>query len=168
MDRTAAGELLQAWGGELTLQHEIPPKMPDAPVDTDKVPVNKAEALLKGMLKRAGFAAGEWHFGIPLGKPLGTTYPDIYFRDEDEDEPGICVYLDGLSEHIHGNPETAKKDHAIRDELRSRHYDVFEIPATELLDRDAMARHFYRLARLLMGKDKAKGLRKDPSWFAQV
>jgi hypothetical protein len=166
LDRRKASERLREWGSELKLQHEIPAKMPDAPPPDGKVPVNQAEETLKGMLKRAGFPAGEWHHEIALGKPLGNTYPDVFFAD-DEGEPGVCLYLDGLSQHIHGNKETAKKDRAIRDQLRSVGHEVFEIAATELTDRDAMARHFFRLARVLMGKEKARDVRNDPSWFAE-
>jgi len=165
LDRRKAAELLKEWGGGLTLQHDIPPKMPEAPAQEGKMPVNKAEDLLKGMLERAGFSGGRWQYDIQFGKPLGGTSVDVYF-DGDDGDPGVCVYLDGLSEHIHGNPETAAKDRAIRDELRSRHYEVFEIPASELLNRDAMAGHFFRLARILMGKERAKSLRDDPAWFA--
>lgn len=129
------------------------------------MPVNDAEATLRGMLQRAGFPEGEWHREIQLGKPLGSTTPDVFFAGEDGDDPGACIYLDGLSEHIHGNPATASRDRAIREELRARYYEVFEIPASELQDRDAMARYFFRLARLLLGRDAARTLRDDPSWF---
>jgi hypothetical protein len=126
--------------------------------------VNAAEARLRALLERAGFPAGIWYHEIPLGRPLGSTTPDVFFAGDDED-PGVCIYLDGLSEHIHGNPHTAAQDRALRDELRARYYEVFEIPASELDDREAMARHFYRLARVLLGKDKARDLRNDASWF---
>jgi len=75
------------------------------------------------------------------------------------------VYLDGLSEHIHGNPATRERDRRIREELRARHYDVFEIAASDLDDRDAMARHFFRLARALIGQDRAREIRDQPTWF---
>ena len=54
----------------------------------------------------------------------------------------MCVYLDGLSAHLHGNPETAEQDREIRDWLRNSGYDVIEIAASDLDDRDAMTRHF--------------------------
>jgi hypothetical protein len=38
---------------------------------------------------------------------------------------------------------------AIREELRSRGYEVFEVRFGDLSD-DAMARHFYRLGRILL------------------
>ena len=89
----------------------------------------------------------------------------MFFTSDEPDEPGICVYLDGLSTGIHGKPETAARDRAIREELRARQYEVFEIPATDLDDRDAMARHFSRLARALIGKEHARRIKDNLSWF---
>ncbi|HHV62525.1 MAG TPA: hypothetical protein GXX51_07810 [Firmicutes bacterium] len=46
---------------------------------------------------------------------------------------------------------------AIREELRARGYEVREIPASALDDRDAMAKHFFGLARILIpSKDLAR------------
>jgi hypothetical protein len=117
------------------------------------------------MLQRAGFPEPRWRHEIPLGLPLNSTWPDCFFPGDDPDYPGACVYLDGLSEHIHGNATTRDRDRRIREELRARHYDVFEIAASDLDDRDAMARHFYRLARALMGQDRARQIRDQPEWF---
>jgi SOS-response transcriptional repressor LexA len=140
-------------------------RLPEAHQKGSEIPINDAETQLRELLQRAGFPQGQWRREMNLGRPLGSTNPDVFFPGDDPADPGVCVYLDGLSEHIHGNPRTAARDRAIRDELRSRHYEVFEIPASELFDCDAMARHFFRLARVLMGKDRARTLRDDPSWF---
>ena len=78
-----------------------------------------SDVTLKTMLERASFPAAEWHRQIDLGRPLGTTSPDCYFADDDLDEPGVCVYLDGLSEHIHGKPTTHQRDRASREKLRA-------------------------------------------------
>jgi hypothetical protein len=45
------------------------------------------------------------------------------------------------------------------------HYEVIEITATQLDDRTAMVQHFARIARILISKDRAKGLREDESWY---
>ena len=50
-----------------------------------------------------------------------------------------------MSENLPGHPETAQKDRAIREELRSRNYEVIEITKGQLEDREAMRRHFFRL-----------------------
>lgn len=166
LNRRKAAERLAAWGANLDLLNDIPARLPAAAPTGQALPVNTYEARLRGMLLRAGFPEGRWHHQIDLGRPLGSTSPDVFFEGEDG-EPGICIYLDGLSGHIHGNPETAAKDKPIRDELRARQYEVFEIPAGALSDRDRMAGFFFRLARILMGKDEARRLREDPRWFEQ-
>ncbi len=165
LDRRVAGEVIRACGASLTHLHEIPARLPSEPPKGTAVPVNVAEMKLRHLLQRAGFPEPKWQYEIRLGRPVGSTFPDCFFPGEDEYELGTCVYLDGLSEHIHGNPGTAAKDRDIRDELRSRGYEVIEITATELDDRDAMARHFYRLAKLLLSRDAARRIRSDWSWF---
>ncbi len=164
LNRKMAAERLAAWGDTLALLNEIPARLPAAGPTGQALPVNDYESRLRGMLLRAGFPEGRWHHEIDLGRPLGTTAPDVFF-DGEAGEPGVCVYLDGLSTHIHGNDRTAANDRSIREELRARRYEVFEIPAGALSDRDRMASYFFRLARILMGKDEARRLKEVPLWF---
>lgn len=145
-------------------EHDIPALLPSVPVDHSGLPVNHAEAALKDMLLAAGFADPRWHHRIELGSGFGWTEPDGFYLG-DEDEPGICIYLDGLSRHIHGNPATAARDKVLRDKLRSLHYRVLEISASDLFDRGAMAAHFRKLARWLLGKDRAEKVAADDSWY---
>ena len=70
-----------------------------------------------------------------------------------------------MSAHIHGNPKTRQRDRAIREELRNRDFEVFEIPFGDLSDREAMRQHFYRPGRRLISRDQATQLRDDPQWF---
>ncbi|HHV61974.1 MAG TPA: DEAD/DEAH box helicase [Firmicutes bacterium] len=165
LDRHIALERFKTWGTALGFLHDIPPRLPNQAPKGSTMPVNEAEEKLRQMLRRAGFPEPQWQHQIQLGKPLGSTTPDCFFPGDDDDDPGICVYLDGLSEHIHGNPATAARDRAIRDELRARGYEVREIPASDLDDRDAMARHFFGLARILLGKERAREIREDRGWF---
>ena len=130
------------------------------------MPVNDAETKLRHLLLAAGFGEGIRGEQIRLSAALGSTTPDVIYRDEDhEPDEGVCVYLDGLSAHLHGNPETAEQDREIRDWLRNSGYDVIEIAATDLDDQDAMTRHFRRLAQYLGLRDTRSRLRSDPSWF---
>jgi ATP-dependent helicase YprA (DUF1998 family)/SOS-response transcriptional repressor LexA len=167
LDRFLATDRIRAWGEQITFAHELPPTMPSATPRGGSMPVNEAETILRTIMKRAGFPEPEWQKGISLGRPLGSTTPDCYFPGDDGNDPGTCIYLDGLSSHIHGNPVTAQRDREIREELRSRHYEVFEIPASDLTDRDAIARHFFRLARVLLGRDRAKEIKENTGWFSQ-
>ena len=89
----------------------------------------------------------------------------FFFDDPAARLDGICIYLDGMSAHVHGNPATLRRDRQIREELRHRGYEVFEIPFGHLTDRGAMARHFYRLGRIMLGRESADRLRTDPGWF---
>jgi hypothetical protein len=70
-----------------------------------------------------------------------------------------------MSEALHGNPATQRRDRAIREELRARSYEVFEVPYGDLSDPAAMRRHFFRLGRSLVGKERAAAIRDDTSWF---
>jgi SOS-response transcriptional repressor LexA len=165
LNRHCAVEKFSEWGETLVLSHELPAKLPAQAPAGRNIPVNEAEARLRELILRAGFPEPRWQEQIVLGRPLGSTTPDCTFPGEDEQDPGTCLYLDGLSEHLHGNPVTAARDRAIREELRARHFEVFEISATDLWDRGKMSQHFFRLGRILLGKDRARELRDDPKWF---
>lgn len=168
LDRHIAGERLRDWGQSLAFEFDIPAKLPASPERSPEIPVNQAERRLRELLERARFPAGRWQHPIDLGKPLGTTRPDLFFDGEDEIDAGVCVYLDGLSEHIHGNPAQRAKDHSIREALRNRDYEVIEIAATDLYDRDAMARHLARIARCIEGKERAREIKKNTSWYVDA
>jgi len=164
LNRHHALECLQQYGNILTFTHNIPSAMASTP--DAQSPVNLNEQNLKAMLDRAGFSAYRMHHPIELGRPLGTTYPDYFFEDPHEIKEGICIYLDGMSNHIHGNPTTAHQDRQIREELRSRNFEVIEITLGQLQDLDAMKHHFFRLGKLLSDKQLAEQLAADPHWFA--
>ena len=167
LDRSVALDALKEWGSRLSSQHDIPPKQPASSPADGAVPVNLAETKLRHLLLRAGFGEGVRGEQIRLGGALGTTTPDVIYRDpEDDFGEGVCVYLDGMSAHLHGNPETAAKDREIRTWLRGSGYEVLEIPANELDDERAMARHFRRLANYLGQGRRGKKLASDRSWFA--
>jgi hypothetical protein len=75
------------------------------------------------------------------------------------------MYLDGMSKHLHGDPATQQRDRQICAALRNQDYQVFEIPCGDLDNRQAMAQHFYRLGRVLLGKAQATTLRDNVDWF---
>ena len=167
LDRAVAAERLHEWGGRLTLEHDIPPRQSTATPSEDEMPANEAEAKLRRMLLAAGFGEGARNEPIRLSGALGSTTPDVLYRAEDFDpDEGVCIYLDGLSRHIHGNPETAEQDRQIRAWLRGSGYEVVEIAANELDDEQAMARHFRRLAGYLGLAELRQRVREDRSWFS--
>ena len=130
--------------------------------------MNDAETRLRHLLRAAGFGEGVRGEQIRLNRALGTTTPDVIYRSEDHDpDEGVCIYLDGLSGQLHGNPETAERDREIREWLRNGGYDVIEIAAIDLHDEGAMTRHFRRLAQYLGMRDTRRRIRADPSWFRE-
>ena len=148
------------------IRHEIPPLQPTEEPRGDGLPVNDAETRLRHLLHAAGFGDGVRGEQIRLNRVLGTTTPDVIYRSEDHDpDEGVCIYLDGLSGQLHGNPETAERDREIRTWLRNGDYDVIEVAANELHDHGAMTRHFRKLARYLGMRETQRRLRDDPSWF---
>ncbi len=164
LDRNVAAKRLADWGERIVFDHAIPPRQPSETPSADAMPVNEAEARLRQLLLAAGFPDGTRGEQIRLSPTLGTTTPDIVFRTPDG-EADVCVYLDGLSEHLHGDPNTAAQDLQIRSWLRNDDWEVLEIAATDLHDADAMARHFRRLANYLGDRELRKAVGEDDSWF---
>ena len=170
LDRHVALACLRAWGRSLSFSHAIPAAAP-AGREANGQPVNEAERRLRQLLLAAGFGEGVRGEQIGLGPGLKTTTPDVVYRGDggagggDGDAPDVCIYLDGLSEHLHGNPRTAEQDREIRYWLRQRGYEVVEITVTDLDDAGAMTQHFRRLARYL-DAGEARARVKDDRWFA--
>ena len=166
LNREAARERFDEWGTSLRFAHDIRPLQPAAPGGGNAPPVNEAETRLRHLLLAAGFGEGVRGEQIRLDRALGTTTPDVIYRGaDDEPDEGVCIYLDGLSQRLHGNPATAEKDLEIRSWLRNHGYEVIEIAANQLTDEDAMVRHFRRLAGILGRRDLRGRVKTDRSWF---
>jgi hypothetical protein len=174
LDRHRALDCLREWGGTLRVAHEIPSLQPATDDhNPDAQPVNDGETKLKHLLQAAGFMQGEFQKQIRFKEPIvmdhliGSTTPDVYFQgdEEDEDDKGVCIYLDGMSASLHGDPKIAARDKEIRAWLRNNGYQVIEITCVELDDREAMISHFRKLARYLSGKDMARRVSEETNWF---
>jgi SOS-response transcriptional repressor LexA len=121
---------------------------------------------LRHLLLAAGFEEGIRGEQLRLERAIGTTTPDVIYRTVDHaPDEGVCIYLDGLSQHIHGNPATAERDRNIRDWLRNNGYEVLEIAVSDLYDEGAMTRHFRRLAGYLSKPELRDRLRNSTSWY---
>ena len=169
LDRHLVQECFEEWGRNLIEAYDIPPKQPLETSDMNALPVNEVETRLRHLLLAAGFAEGIRNEQIRLDRVLGTTTPDVIYRTAyHEEDEGICIYLDGLSRHLHGNKETSERDRAIRDWLRNHGYEVIEVVVTDLHDRDAMARHFRRLANLLGDRELGQRIRERQDWFSSL
>jgi len=166
LDRKQALERLDSWGPRLEASHEIPPKQPSQEPTEGSHPVNEAERRLRHLLLAAGFDEGTRGEQIRLDRAIGTTTPDVIYRaDHHDKDEGVCIYLDGLSGSLHGNPATAERDREIRSWLRNNGYDVIEIAVSDLTDEGAMARHFRRLAGYLRADEIRRSIQDHTDWF---
>lgn len=168
LDRKTALDRLMAWGTRLSVSHDIPAMQPSQAPDEGTHPVNEPERRLRHLLQAAGFEEGIRGEQLRLDRAIGTTTPDIIYRapHHAEDE-GVCIYLDGLSGHLHGHPATVEQDRRIRTWLGNNGYDVIEISVVDLDDESAMTRYFRKLAGLLRADALRESIRKDTSWFRQ-
>jgi hypothetical protein len=164
LDRHRALEVLSAHAGPLEKQYDIPEHLQSTATTTGQ-PQTYIENTFKRFLSEAGLPAPVCQHRLDLGAGYGGTIPDFFYEGEDEDEPGICIYLDGMSGHIHGNPEQAEKDKAIRAKLDSLGYEVVVVRSFELEDKTAVVRAIARIAKYLVGRQKRKEIKADTSWF---
>lgn len=162
LNRHTALEYLQEWGSAVHLAHEIPMVLPDETLSQQ--PGNAPEMQLVAMLRAAGLTNFETERPVALSGNV-TTRPDVYFHEPNDQFEGVCVYLDGMSSHLHGNAQTAAKDRQIRQELLNTDYEVVEIQYQELYDKVAMRTHMRRIAKAVAGKTKAKEIEVNDSWF---
>jgi hypothetical protein len=163
LNRHTAFDRLERWGDKLDFTHDIPSRLPTQP--SEEVPVNDPELTLRAMLERAGLQGYKPQYPIELGRPVGATVPDFFYEPRNDAYEGLCVFLDGMSRHLHGNSATRDKDRGVREELRNRGYEVVEIQFGQLNDPDAMRQHFFRIGRFLLGKDAAQRIRDTSSWY---
>jgi hypothetical protein len=169
LDRKVAAQRLAAWGGRLAFAHDVPAKQPSQAPGEGTHPVNEAERRLRHLLLAAGFEEGTRGQQIQLDRAIGTTTPDVIYRaPHHREDEGVCVYLDGLSGHLHGNPATAERDARIRSWLRNNGYEVIEIAVSDLYDEGAMTRHFRKLAGYLNAADLREKVRSDSAWFRRA
>jgi len=107
LNRHMALEYLRESGGVPRFAHDIAPVLPDETLF--KQPGNAPEQQLVALLKAAGLTNFETERPIELSGGI-VTRPDVYFHEPNDQFDGVCIYLDGMSSHLHGNAQTATKD----------------------------------------------------------
>lgn len=164
LDRHVAAQILEAASGPLVETHVIPEKLPKTQSTTGQGQ-SWIENRFKQFLAAAELPAPLCQQPIDLRAGYGATIPDFFYAGEDDQEPGICIYLDGMAGHIHGNPEQSEKDRAIRAKLASLGYEVVVVRSFELDDKNAVVRAIARIAKYAVGREKQRAVKGDTSWF---
>lgn len=167
LDRHVATRVLEGTQGPLVEGHPIPEHLQKTGSTTGQGQTY-IENRFKRLLGEAGLSAPRCQHRIDLGAGYGGTIPDFFYAGEDADELGICIYLDGMASHIHGNPEQAEKDRAIRAKLDSLGYEVVVVRSFELDDKNAVVRAIARIAKYLVGKVKQRAVKEDTTWFERA
>ena len=165
LDRHIAAQTLRAASGPLVKAYDLPEHLPS---QGGTGPQTHIELRFKRFLAEAGLPAPICQHRIDLGAGYGGTIPDFFYEGEDEDEPGVCVYLDGMAGHIHGNAEQAEKDRAIRAKLDVLGFEVVVVRSFELDDKDAVVRAIARIAKYLVGRAKQREVKGDTAWFERA
>ncbi|MGI5818748.1 MAG: DEAD/DEAH box helicase [Armatimonadota bacterium] len=131
LDRHLAGELVERLGGEMSGSVSIPPNYRERSEDTT-VPESGAEEKFAAILGERRFPQPDTQHRVTLGDGT-TTVADFAYPDDD-----VLIYIDGMSEEIHGSAEQRRKDSILRAKLRNAGYKVVEITAASLDDKTAV------------------------------
>lgn len=146
LDRHNTIQLLQHYQEQPQTERELPPVQ--EAVNSSGQPTNRGEDALAALIVGAGLPQFEHQRSIDLGKPLGTTVPDLFY-DDPVSGTQLAIYLDGLSKAIHGNKNRQHMDRIIRESLEEEGIDVIEIAVSDLDDPEAMKRHLKRISMKL-------------------
>jgi hypothetical protein len=163
LDRHRALELLGTRGDQLDEGVPLPARQGTRPDDGRRTHAPSEDRYFT-LVTAARLPTPERQHRVDLGA-WGSTTPDFYWELADEDEPGLCVFVDGLSRGIHGGPDQQAEDRRLRDALEEKGYRVLAIAATQLEDRDAIRGHLRRVARALGEAEAAARLNVDTSWW---
>jgi len=145
LNRHRAKEILEEIA-TIEISHDIPENVIDRRIDGEST--LPSEDRLGQMLSDEGFPPPQKQYEIPIsieGFPaVKRTTPDFAYPEEK-----LAVYLDGMSTHIHGNPQTQLIDRLITDELEALNWNVIRIQVTELSDPTVMAIYYRKITRSL-------------------
>jgi SOS-response transcriptional repressor LexA len=167
LDRHIAAEVLASASGGLSEAYPIPEKLPSTQSTTGQSQT-WIEARFHEFLRAAGLPGPLCQHPVDLGPGYGRTIPDFFYGGDEDGERGVCIYLDGMAGHIHGNPEQKEKDDAIRAKLLSLGYEVVPVPSFELDDKEAVVRKIGRIAKYLVGREKKREVTRNQAWFDRV
>ena len=147
LDRKKAIEMMTEFAHDPELIDKIPANKPRSEIDLGES-TNVPERRLSALLKEHGFPDFTRQKVIKLEGSIPHTKPDFYFKDDERDIE-VAIYLDGLSNDIHGKESIRRRDNYIRTALRAKGVHVEPIPVTALDDPALLRLHFKSIARAL-------------------
>jgi hypothetical protein len=152
LDREMAAEIAEDLMQPPAKEHDVEP-IADTQSAEGSGNQSNADQLLALMLQ-AGFSEPDREQPIEIGPPYDRTIPDLSYEDETT-EIKVAIYLDGLSDGIHGSKDTQQKDRTIRQQLELDDWDVIDISNDALSDPEALRLAFRRMAKALKRNDSA-------------
>lgn len=145
LNRHLAAEILEDLES-ITKLHEFPEHVVDDQSEGEST--LPSEGKLEELIKEAGLPETDKQVEIPITvegqQDINRTTPDFVYK-----EKKIAIYLDGMSGHIHGNPQTQMVDRLITDEMEEMGWRVLRILFPELSDPTVMRLYMRKLARYL-------------------
>lgn len=153
LNRNVTVELLLEWMNKPVFNRELPPVV-SLEVEKGSKGTNDGEVSLFDILKREGFPDFEEQKVISIGAPYDRTIPDLYY--DDDDEIRVAIYLDGLSNAVHGDERQIARDNMIRNQLENQDIEVVTIAVSDLNDPELLRKFLKRLARKIGKKDLQK------------
>lgn len=163
LDRHTALEILTSDENPLVLVNVIPEHLKPTASTTGQAQT-PLEARFLDLLRAAGMPEPICQHAIEIGPPFGRTLPDFFYALPEDDDLGLCIYLDGMAGHIHGNAQQQNKDKLIRETLESRQYQVLTVSSEKVDDRDYLVGLIAKVAKLLEGRVRSTELRNNTAW----
>ena len=146
LDRHLASELLERFGQEMQMTGTVPANYHERTTDL-KTEESGAEDKFARILNERHFPQPEKQHKVTLGDGTATIADFAYPAEN------VLIYIDGMSEQIHGSPEQQRKDGILRAKLRNAHYQVVEITAAALDDETAVGAKLDEIAVYLDRED---------------
>jgi hypothetical protein len=146
LDRFRAIEALAACSGPFIRENDVSPNWASATPDTGQQDSGSEEDLLT-IRTRRGFPQPVAQYRLVLGGG------DVTIADFAYPEKKVLIFVDGLSEGIHGNPQQQARDRLKRRKAQMAGWQVLPISAQGLGDHEMLRVFLDELSMVLNGRE---------------
>jgi hypothetical protein len=146
-DRTVASNLLLQFTNQIRFLHDIPAVLS---IQTQSgTSTNWNEQMFRNLFQQHGFPPFIAQHSIALMGSIPQTTPDFFYEDPSQGKK-IAIYIDGLSQTIHGNANRAQTDKLIDNVLENMlQIKVVRIPASAKTDPKILAYYLQQIGDYL-------------------